>query len=249
MTQDKIELALDIREVNGKAVKHLRKQGIVPAVIHDHGKDSVLVQGEYQTVYKTYIQAGKHHPVAIKAGSKNYTAMIKSVDFEPKKHTISHVVFGAVSAHEKIEAEVPVHPRFAEGEESTPAERASLIVINNLTTVVVEATASTMPDALYYDAEKLVEVGDKVAVSDLDVPKDIEIKTEPEATIATVYEPSAIAAANEDAGGDAEPGDEQAVETDVTPENAEEASGGDEIRPGGKKEFEDKSQGHNPEKQ
>lgn len=249
MTQDKIELSLDIRTVEGKAVKHLRKEGIVPAVIHDHGKKSVLVQGEYQTIYKTYLAAGKHHAVNLKAGDKKYTAMIKAVDFEPKKHQISHVVFGAVSAHEKIEAEVPVHPKYAEGNEASPAERASLIVINNLTTVMVEATATTMPDALYYDAEKLVEVGDKVGVSDLEVPKDVEVKTEAEATIATVYEPSAIAAANEDAGGDAVPGDEQAVDTDVTPENAEESSDGDEIRPGGKKEFEDKSQGHNPEKQ
>jgi large subunit ribosomal protein L25 len=249
MTQDKISLTLDERTVEGKAVKYLRQQGIVPAVIHDHGKPSVMVQGDYQTVYKTYLAAGKHHPVILKAGSKNYTAMIKAVDFEPKKHMITHVVFGAVKANEKIEADVPIHPKYAEGDDSSPAERASLIVINNLTTVLVEATASKMPDALYFDAEKLVKVGDHVTVADLEVPDGAEIKTEAEATLATVYEPSALAAANDAAGGTAEPGDEQVVETEVTPEDAEEHGEGDEIRPGGKKEFEDKSQGHNPEKQ
>jgi large subunit ribosomal protein L25 len=250
MTQDKISLTLEPRTVEGKAVKHLRKQGIVPAVIHDHGKDSVLVQGEYQTVNKAYLQAGKHHPIALKAGGKNYTAMIKTIDFEPKKHTITHVVFGAVKANEKVEAEVPIHPRYAEGEESSPAERASLIVIANLSTVNVEATATNMPDALYYDAEKLVEAGDHVTVADLEVPEHVEIKAEPEAAVATVYEPSALAAANDAAGGDAEPGDEQAVDSDVIPENVDESAGQeDEIRPGGKEEFEDKSQGHNPEKQ
>jgi len=248
MTQDKIELTLDLRTVEGKAVKHLRKEGIIPAVIHDHGKDSILVQGEYQAVYKAYMHAGKHHPVAVKAGGKNYTAMIKTIDYDPKKHLVTHVVFGAVKANEKIEAEVPVHPHYAEGNELSPAERASLIVISNLTHVVVEATASTMPDALYYDAEKLVEVGDHITVADLEILKDIEIKSEHEATIATVYEPSALAAANDAAGGDAEPGDEQAVDSDVTPENVEESTKGDEQRPGGKKEFEDKSQSQSPEK-
>lgn len=250
MSQDKIELSLDARTVEGKAVKYLRKDGIIPAVIHDHGKPSVNVQAEYQTVYKVFLAAGKHHPVNLKVGDKKYTAMIKAVDFEPKKHTISHVVFGAVSAREKIEAEVPVHPKYAEGEESTPAERASLIVINNLSTVLVEATASHMPDALYFDAEKLVNDGDKVTVEDLEVPGDVVVKTEPEATLATVFEPSALAAANDAAGGDAEPGDEQAVEADTQPDNVDEDAGqADEIRPGGKKENEDKSQGHNPEKQ
>jgi large subunit ribosomal protein L25 len=249
MTQDKITLALDIRTVTGKAVKHLRKQEIVPAVIHDHGKPSILLQGDYQTVHKAFIKAGKHHPIALKAGDKNYIAMIKTVDFEPKKHVISHVVFGAVKANEKIEAEVPIHPKYAEGDESYPAERNSLIVINNLTSVLVEAIPSQMPDALYFDAGKLVEVGDHVTVADLEVPEGVVLKIEPEATLATVYEPSALAAANDAAGGTAEPGDEQVVETDVTPENVEESDEGDEQRPGGKKEFEDKSQGHNPEKQ
>ncbi len=248
MTQEKIELNLQPREITGKAVKYLRRDGQVPAVIHDHGKDSVLVQAEYQTIYKTYMAAGKHHPVALTVGSKHYTAMIKTIDFEPKKHTISHVVFGAVSAREKIEAEVPVHPKYAEGEESTPAERASLIVINNLTAVVVEATAATMPNALYYDAGKLAAEGDKVTVADLEVPKDVVVKTDPEATLATVFEPSALAAANDAAGGDAEPGDEQTVDSDVAPEDASDTSDRDELNPGGRKEKEDHQQGTNPEK-
>ena len=249
MSQEKITLAVEPRTVEGKAVKYLRKDGIVPAVIHDHGKTSILIQADYQTLYKTYMQAGKHHAVHLAVGGKNYVAMIKAVDFEPKKHLITHVVFGAVSAREKIEAEIPVHPRYAEGNEASPAERASLIVINNLTSVIIEATASTMPDALYYDAEKLVEAGDQVKVADLEIPKDASLKTDMEATLATVYEPSAIAADNEDAGGDAVPGDEQAVEADTQPDNVDEDAGQkDELRPGGKMENEDKTQGHNPEK-
>jgi large subunit ribosomal protein L25 len=250
MSQDKIELTLDKRTAEGRAVRALRRQGIVPAVVHDHGKPSVMLQGDYQTVYKAYLQAGKHHPIDLKAGDKSYTAMIKTVEFEPKKHQVIHIVFGAVNAREKIEAEVPIHPKYAEGDDASPAERASLLVISNTDTIAVEAIASNMPDALYYDAGKLVNVGDHVTVADLEVPQGVEVKAEPETTIATVYEPSAIAAANDAAGGDAEPGDEQAVDSDVTPDNVDESAGqAGEIRPGGKKENEDKSQGHNPEKQ
>jgi hypothetical protein len=48
----------------------------------------------------------------------------------------------------------------------------------------------------------------------LPVPEGVEILTEPEHAVATVYEPSALAAANDAAGGDAEAGDEAAVETE-----------------------------------
>jgi large subunit ribosomal protein L25 len=233
MSQDKIELTLEPRTVSGKAVRQLRREGVTPAVIHDHGKDSILVQGDRQVLTKAFLQAGKHHPIMLKAGGKNYTALIKTVDFEPKKHTIRHVVFGAVSATEKVEAEIPVHPAYAEGNDASPAERSGYLVISNVSAVVVEAIASKLPDQLTYDAEKLVEVGDNVTVAELTVPGGVEIRTEPETVIATVYEPSAVAAANDAAGGDAEA--DAAVPTDNgAPADDQQGTQSAEDQPGGK---------------
>lgn len=233
MTQEKIELTLESRTVTGKAVKHLRKDGIVPAVIHDHGKDSVLVQGELRAVLKTFQQAGKHHPVALKAGGKNYNAMIKDVEFEPKKHRLHHVVFNAVSATEKIEAEVPLRAKYAEDNEASPAERAGLMVLEQATTVVVSAIASKLPDVIEYDAEKLVAVGDSVTVADLVAPEGVEIVTDPTQVLVAVNDPEAVAAANDDAGGDADD-----VGAEVPTENGSPADDQDsqdaENQPGGK---------------
>jgi large subunit ribosomal protein L25 len=234
MSQDKIELTLEARTVAGKAVKHLRTQGIIPAVIHDHGKDSILVQGDRQIMLKAYLQAGKHHPIALKASGKNYVALIKTIDFEPKKHTLRHIVFGAVTANEKVEAEVPIHAAYAEGNDASPAERAGFLVISNVSTVIVEATATNLPDVLTYDAEKLVEVGDHITVAALTVPAGVILKTEPETVIATVYEPSAIAAANDAAGGDAEEVEASEVPSDNGSPEDDKDSQAEENQPGGK---------------
>src|SRR5664280_2411194 len=164
MSRDTIELTLEARTVEGKAVKHLRKVGLVPAVVHDHGKDSVLVQGDRSLLLKAYKQAGRHHPIELTAGGKHYTAMIKTIEFEPRKQALNHIVFNAVSATEKVETEVPLHPRFAEGNDASPAERSGLMVLPHLTVVTVQAVSSKLPDALEYDAEKLVEVGDHITV-------------------------------------------------------------------------------------
>src|SRR5690606_33701441 len=118
----------------------------------------------------------------------------------------------------------------------------------NAEVVEVEAVPSALPEALEFDGEKLVEVGDSATVADLIVPKDVVIKTDESTALATVFEPSALAAANDAAGGDTEPGDEAEVEAEHE-SNAEEGTQEEEIRPGGKKEFEDKEQGHNPTKQ
>jgi large subunit ribosomal protein L25 len=211
MSQDAINLTLEPREVTGKAVKHLRSQGTVPAVIHDHGKDSVIVQGNAVTMLKVWQKAGKHHPVNLKAGDKSYVALIKTAEFDPRKHLLTHVVFNAVNKNQKVDAEIPIHARYDEGNESSPAERAGFIVLTQLDAVAVKAIPDKLPDFLEYDAEKLVEVGDHVTVADLIIPEGVELETELEHAVATVYEPSALAAANDAAGGDAEPEDAEAV--------------------------------------
>ena len=240
MSQEKISLELSIREVVRKGLRALRDNDQVPAVIHDHGKPSTNVMADYNTLNKVLLRAGKHHPVALTVGTKNFTALIKDIAYEPRKHRVSHVVFNAVNANEKVDAEVPIRPQYAENNESSPAERAGLVVLHNLDVVAVEALPADLPDALFFDAETLVEAGDQLTVADLIVPKSVTVTTEPEHVIATVFEPSALAAANEAAGGDAEAEDQGEVDSehgdaadDVPGQNAE-------SRPGGKGQDEPK---------
>lgn len=242
-----LTLELEHREITGKQVKNLRKTGMIPAVIHDHGKPSVVVAVEYQALFHAYQTAGKHHPVQLKANGKNYTAIIKSVTHDPRYNAVTHVVFNAIKAREKVTTEVPIHMVLDEGNDVTPAERASLMVLRNATSVEIEAPANKLPDALEFNGEKLVEIGDSATVADLVVPEGVVVKAEPEQTIARVVEPAAVAAANDAAGGEAEADDAEAVPADHE-STAEEGTQADEIRPGGKEEKEDKQQGHNPTK-
>lgn len=248
MSEETINLKVDTRTVTGKAVKHLRKEGTIPGVIHDHGKDSVIVQGSYLDMYKTYQKAGKHHPVELTAGDHKYTVLIKSATFEPKKNQLTHLVFNAVSKNQKVEAEVPIHAKYDEGNDSSPAERNGLIVLSQLETVEVKAIASKLPDFVEYDAEKLVEVGDHVTVADLIIPADVEVLSEAEHSVASVFEPSALAAANDAAGGDAEPEDAAGIDSENGDAADDVPSQDAENRPGGKEQKESHDQGTNPEK-
>lgn len=247
MPQDSITLQLETRTVTGKAVKHLRRDGQIPAVIHDHGKPSLHVQGNGVAMLKVWRQAGKHHPVQIKAGDQDFVALIKDADFDPRKHQLTHLVFNAVDKNQKVDAEIPVRPRYAEDNEASPAERNGLIVLAQLEAVQVKAIPTKLPEFFEYDAEKLIEVGDHVTVADIRVPEGVELITEPEHTIATVYEPSALAAANDAAGGDAEEGEEPEIEGEegAEGEGAEGAEGkqegsAPEDMPGGKGQDEPK---------
>ncbi len=213
---EEVILEVNKREVTGKAVKRLRREGLVPAVIHDHGKDSIHVEGKYLEVLKAYQQAGKHHPVSLKAGDQKYKVLIRDIDVDPKKHQLRHVVFNAVKAHEKVTAEIPVRIHFDEGNEATPAERAGLVVLHQLEAVEVEAEVDALPDILEFDGEKLAVAGDSATVADLIIPAGVTVKTDLAHPLATVFEPSALQAANEAAAGTAE--EEKPAEEGETPE-------------------------------
>lgn len=187
MSKDDITLSLEKRDVVGKGLAELRKDGRVPAVIHNHGEDSVVVSAPYIDLLKVYQQAGKHHPVNLTVGSDKYLALIREADFEPKKNQLRHIVFSAIRQNEKQQTEVPIH--FAEGE--IPAEKAGLMVIRQLEAVEIEALPKDLVDELTVDVSALAEIGDKVVVADIKVPEGVTILTEPEHPIATVEETKA----------------------------------------------------------
>ncbi len=232
---EKITLKIENRDVLGKKVARLRKQGITPGVVYGAGVDATPVQADSGEVRRVVTAAGKHTPVQL-SGTKRRIAMIKDVDYDPTKHgVIRHISFHAVNADEPVIAEVPI--RLA-GEGESAAERAGLIILQSLEKVEVKALPMDLPSELLVDITALAEAGDRVTVGDIKVDDDVEIvdkiALEAEATaeegeetpsvmdlvVATVYEPSALQAANEAAAGDAT--DEAEAVEEVAGETAEE---------------------------
>lgn len=221
MSKDTIKLSASKRDVLGKQVRGLRNAGNTPAVVHDHGKKSIHIAVSEKELKKVYQGAGKHHPVMLDIDGKTYTTLIKEVTYKPATNLVFHTVFQSVSANETVKAEIPIH---LIGE--IPAERASFLVLQSLNNVEVEALPKDLVDALEVDATVLEKPGDTITVADLKVPTGVEIKTDPELTIATVEMPrdqiaeadAAQAELAEDAGTDTDEVSEEEATTEETTE-------------------------------
>ena len=198
--------------------------------------DPLAVQIDQVTMSKVYTAAGKHTPVHITIGDKKRIAMIKDVEVDNVKRRINHVSFHAVRQNKPIEAEVPIR---LVGEGESEAEKAGLIVLQTLDKIEVRALPLHLPEALELSILDLKEAGERLLVSDIKIPENVEIvdnddgrgeeyMSEEEIEVAeannimnqvvvNVWEPSALQAQNEAAAGDAE--DESEVES----ENGEQA--------------------------
>ena len=230
---DKITLKLSERTVHGKKVKQLRRDGMVPGVVYGPGMEPVAVQADQVLMGKVYAAAGKHAPVHIDLAGKKKIAMIKDVEVDNVKRRINHISFHAVRQNKPVEAEVPVR---LIGDGESEAEKAGLIVLQNIEKIEVRALPMDLPEAIEVSIIELKEAGDKVTLADAVLPEGVEFVEHDDGhheddeeekhsvtdlMVATVWEPAALQAANESAAGAAT--DESEVEAEQGAEAPAEA--------------------------
>jgi len=245
---DKINLTIDPRTAQGKKLLKIRREGLVPTIVYGHDVEPVMGQAPHNIVEKVVREAGKHTPVHISVAGKKHIAMIKDVDQAPLTAHILHVAFHAVKQNEPVIAQVPIH---LIGEGESDAEKAGLVVLQALDHIEVRALPLDLPDALEVSIANLKEAGEQITLGDVTLPKNVTLVEHltgheeddddaPKLTdlvVASVYEPAALEAANDAAGGDA------TIDTEVEADNGADTpqdTQDEESKPGGKLQAEPK---------
>ncbi len=220
MSSDEITLKLEKRDVIGKKLRVLREAGSIPVVVHNHGKESIHASGAHVPLEKVVAAAGRHHPIEIKIGNDDLLALIRDIDYDPRKNTIRHVVFQSIRRNRKTQAEIPI-----ELVGDSPANQAGLMVLTQLDEVEVEALPTDLPDSIQVDATTLKEVGDTLTVADLQVPKRVTVLNDETQSIATVEMPKdQVAEADAAAEALAEDAETSGVPEEETEETAAEGA-------------------------
>jgi len=232
---DKITLAVQERELHGKKVAKLRKEGLTPCVVYGPGIEPMSIQVAEGELKKVVSKAGRHTPVHL-TGGKRRIAMIKDVDIDPVRNEIQHVSFHAVRADHPVTTVVPIH---LTGQGESEAEKNGLIVLQTLDHIEVKALPMDLPEAIEISIIALREEGEKLTLAAATLPDTVEFvehdtgheqhdedeerQSVTDQVVASVWEPAALQAANDSSAGDAE--DEGDVESEHGEEEA--PAGGD----------------------
>lgn len=248
---DKITLKIDEREVHGKKVAQLRQSGLTPGVVYGPGMEPLSIQVPQNELEKVVQAAGKHTPVHL-SGKKRRIAMIKEVDIDPAKNTISHISFHAVRADQPVVTEVPIH---LIGLGESEAEKNGLIILQTLNHVKIKALPMDLPEALEISVIELKDESEKITLEAATLPEGVELvesddghihdeeeaaerQTAADQVVASVWEPAALQAANESTAGDAQDESEVASDNGSPADDALTQDG--ESKPGGKSQDEPK---------
>lgn len=185
---DKIVIEASKRDVIGKKVKALRREGKLPAVVYGKEVESIPITLNYREARQTLADIGANTLVTLSMDGKELLSLVRDKQFSVIKRTLLHVDFQAVTLTERITTTVPIA---IDGEAPAVSEYNGLLV-TELEELDVEAQAQNLPDAITVDVSGLTEIGDNILVKDLMISEDVKILNHPDDIVIVVAAPTTL---------------------------------------------------------
>jgi len=177
----KISLKFSKRDVFGRKVNRLRKEGLIPANIFGKNIKSEAISLNAKEFEEVFEKAGETQIIDL----DGRPVLVSNIQKDPVSEAYLHIDFRQVDLKEKIEAKVPIE---IEGE--SPAEKQNLgAVVQQLNELEVEALPTDLPEKITVDVSSLTEVDQAIYVKDLKVDSKVTVLTDGESIVLKVEPP------------------------------------------------------------
>ena len=189
-------LKAEKRTMDTKA-KRLRREGYVTGNVFGREMEGSLpVKIEKSAVEKLLKTNNKGSQIMLDVDGQSYDVLIKEIQFNPLKGQVDEIDFQALVSNEKVHSVAEVvlvnHDAITNG-----------VIEQLLEEVAFKALPAALVDKVEVDVSAM-HVGDSIKVKDLAIAKDpdIDLSTDPEATVVTLTESRNVVEDDEDAEGE-----------------------------------------------
>jgi len=185
---EKTVMKANRRDVIGKQVKALRREGKLPAVIYGHGIEPTAITLDARQTNKVLSSVGASTLITIDLEGEEYSVLVRDRQRHVLLRHLLHVDFQVLSMTETVRASVSV----VLGEEDAPAvESYGAMIITGVESLDIECLPSDLVDRIVVDISGLESIGDSILVRDLPVPDGITILEDPGTMIVVATAPAA----------------------------------------------------------
>lgn len=177
---DVTTIAGEIRKDFGKGyARRIRNAHKIPAVVYGAGHDPIHVSLPGHDMM--LISRNANAVIEIKADDgQDHLAMLKEIQRHPIRPEIMHIDLLTVKRGQRVEVDLPI--------QITGEVDPSAIYTQEETTITVMADAMNVPESVELDIEARMP-GEHALVSDIAVPRGVEVLTDPETMVINVSEP------------------------------------------------------------
>ena len=183
-------LKAEVRERTGsKAVRKVRQQGRIPAIVYGHKQQPVAISLDQHDFVE-----GLHHGhrlIDVQVGRKKEKILVKEVQYDYLGRNVIHVDLMRVDMSETIKVTVPVELKgIAAG------THESGIIEEHVDRLEIESKVTDIPKALVVSV-KDVHVGDALHASDIELPDGVKLVSPPQTLLVTCHLVAAAKTAEE----------------------------------------------------
>lgn len=183
-------------ETGSAAMRRLRREDQVPAIVYGAGKEPALISIMHKEVLKALgHEAVYSHILTIKTNGKAEKVVLKDLLRHPSKPKVLHMDFLRVSGKEKLTMHVPLH---FEGDASSPGLKAGGVLSKLMTDLEVTCLPADLPEYIAIDISKM-DIGDAIHLSEITLPKGVAllhavVDEEHDQAVVSIHAPKAQAA-------------------------------------------------------
>jgi len=183
-------LKAEVRERTGsKAVRKVRQQGRIPAIVYGHKQQPVAISLDQHDFVE-----GLHHGhrlIDVQVGRKKEKMLVKEVQYDYLGRNIIHVDLMRVDMSETIKVTVPIELKgIAAG------THESGIIEEHVDRLEIESKVTDIPKTLVVSV-KDVRVGDALHASDIELPDGVKLVSPPQTLLVTCHLVAAAKTAEE----------------------------------------------------
>lgn len=187
---DKLELEVSRREITGKKVRFIRREGKTPANIYGPGIEPMPVQVDTKKLEQVLVKAGETDLITLKMqGLKSHPkVLVREVQKRPITDELLHIDFYQADLTQTITVDVPL----VFTGEAPISKRKNVSIITMLDALHIEALPEHLPHNIEVDLSVLEEVEQAIQVQDITLSPDLTLHTDPEQVIAKAIEAKAV---------------------------------------------------------
>ncbi len=179
-----MELAVQKRNILGKQLKTLRKQGFIPAEFYAHGAENIHLSVPVKEFSKIFKEAGESTVIKMDIDGEKIDVLIHDVQKNSLTDVISHIDFYGIKMDEKIQLKVPF---LFIGESAAVKEGG--VLVKAMHELEIEALPADLPRHIEIDLAKLANIGDSILVKNLNLGKKVKVLVDADTVVATIIEP------------------------------------------------------------
>ncbi|HET9908795.1 MAG TPA: 50S ribosomal protein L25 [Anaerolineales bacterium] len=205
---EKVVLKATKRDVIGKQVKAMRREGKLPAVIYGRHNEPIIISLDSHTASLALGRLSSSSLVTIDVDGTEYATLVREKQRDFIKNRLLHVDFLAVSQDETLTATVSLHFVGV----SIAVKDYNAVLVHNLEELEVECLPADLPERIDVDISVLSRIGDGIRVRDVVVSDKVRILENPDTMVAVATAPKV------EEEGAAVPGAEGVTPTEAEPE-------------------------------